>query len=91
MGYKSIDIEEMNRRFKEYSGDGNRLNFARRDSKARLQVCLVTWDELDKVSEAYRELERLAGKKPRGNFKENDRDVIRNIPKFLRTAKDEKY
>ena len=86
MGYKSIDIEEMNRRFKEYSGNGNRLDYARRDSKARLQACLVPWDELDKVSGAYKELERLAGKEPKRDFKENDRDIIRNIPKFLEKA-----
>ena len=84
MGYRPISIEEMRRRFDEYQGDGNRLEYARRDSKARLQVCLVHWDELDKVSEAYRELE---GKESKKDFKDNDRDIIRNIPKFLKAAK----
>jgi len=87
MGYSPITIEEMNRRFKEYSGEGKRLDYARRDTKARLQVCLVSWDELDKISEAFRELERLAGKEPKRDFKENDRDVIRDIPEILRAAK----
>jgi hypothetical protein len=87
MGYLPISIEEMNRRFKEYQGAGNRLDFARRDAKARLQVCLVRWDELDKVSKAYRELERLANNDPKRNFKDNDRDIVRNIPKFLEAAK----
>jgi hypothetical protein len=88
MGYRPISIKEMNRRFDEYQGDGDdRLEFARRDSKARLQVCLVHWDELDKVSEAYRELERRDGKKPKKDFKENDHDIIRNIPTILKAAK----
>jgi hypothetical protein len=87
MGYRPISIEEMNRRFDEYKGDEDRLEFARRDSKARLQVCLVHWDELDKISEAYRELERIAGKEPKRDFKNNDRDIIKNIPLFLKAAK----
>jgi len=88
-GYRPIDIEEMRRRFDEYSGNGDgkkRLDYARRDSKARLQVCLATWEELDKISEAYRELERRAGEEPRRDFKQNDRDVIKNIPLFLKKA-----
>ncbi|MDR2596750.1 MAG: hypothetical protein LBC76_05445 [Treponema sp.] len=84
MGYCPISIEEMNRRFKEYNGNGNSLDFARRDSKARLQVCLVSWDELDKISEAYRELECSAGLKPERDFKLSDRDIIKNIPLFLK-------
>jgi len=87
MGYRPISIEEMNKRFKEYTGTGNRIDFARRDSKARLQVCIVHWDELDKVSEAYRELERLSGREPKRDFKENDRYIVKNVPKFLEAAK----
>ena len=87
MGYRPIDIKEMKRRFNEYNGNGNRLDYARRDSKARLQVCLVPWDELDEISGAYRELERLTSIEPKRNFKENDHEIIRNIPMFLRTAK----
>jgi len=87
MGYRPIDIEEMNRRFKEYNGnEKQRLEFARRDTKARLQVCLVPWDELDKISGAYRELERCAGIEPKRDFKESDRKIIENIPKFLKAA-----
>jgi len=89
MGYRPISIEEMNRRFKDYKGNGNILEFARRDSKARLQVCIVHWDELDKVSEAYRELAYHTDnlKEQKRNFKENDRYIIQNIPKFLDAAK----
>ena len=82
MGYRRISIEEMRHRFEKSKS----LEFARRDAKARLQACLATWDELDAISEAYRELERLAGKKPKRDFKDNDRDIIEYIPKFLKTA-----
>ena len=87
MGYRSISIEEMRRRFDIYEDKQNsdmRLDFARRDTKAKLQVCLVHWDGLDAVSEAYKELKHLAGKEPRHDFKNNDRDNINNIPKILR-------
>jgi len=90
MGYSPITIEKMHQRFKEYKGEPNpdkQLDFARRDSIDKLQVCIVTWDELDIVSESYRELENLAGKKPKRDFKNNDRDIIGNLPKFLQEAK----
>jgi hypothetical protein len=92
MGYRSFDIDEMRRRFETYNGErdtNDHLNYSRRDEKARLQVCLVSWEELDEISAVYRELERNTGKEPKRNFKENDRDVIRNIPKFIRSAKGE--
>jgi hypothetical protein len=87
MGFSPIAIEEMRQRFEKYPGEKNtreHLDFCRRDSKARLQVCLARWDELDKISEAYRELERRAGQEPKRDFKKNDREIIENIPKFLK-------
>ena len=91
MGYSPISIEEMRRRFEEYTGAGTaraRLDFARRDSKTRLHSCLVSWDELDEVSKAYRELANLVDdeKGQRRDFKEDDRKIIENIPEFLRVA-----
>jgi hypothetical protein len=93
MGFRPISIEEMWQRFERYDGERNtraHLDFCRRDSKTRLQVCLVKWDELDEVTEAYRELARKAGnaKEQGRDFKGNDRDIIENIPNFLRAAKD---
>jgi hypothetical protein len=91
MGFRPISIEEMQRRFEEYDGEKNtreHLDFCRRDSKERLQVCLVVWDELDAVTHAYRELARKAdnaGEQKR-DFKDNDRYVIESIPKFLQAA-----
>jgi hypothetical protein len=92
MGFRPISIEEMRRRFEKYEGEKNtraHLDFCRRDSEDRLQVCLVPWDALDAVTEAYRELAQKAGnaKEQGRDFKDNDRYIIENIPKFLRTAK----
>ncbi|MDR0302645.1 MAG: NAD-binding protein [Treponema sp.] len=86
MGYRPISIEEMRQRFK-YNGNKNPLEYSRRCSEKRLHVCLASWDELDGISAAYRELERRAGKEPKRDFKENDRDIIKYIPKFIRAAK----
>jgi hypothetical protein len=90
MGYRPISTAQMRERFDAFGGENNakaRLEFSRRDALARLQVCLVHWDELDAVSETYRELEALAGEKPRRDFKKNDSDNIVNIPAFFRKAK----
>jgi len=89
MGYLPIAPEEMRKRFKNYTGKINskdHLDFTRRDIKFRLHACLVPWNKLDKVSEVYRELEQIAGKKPVRDFKKDDRNIIENIPKFLKKA-----
>jgi hypothetical protein len=93
MGFRPISIQEMRRRFEKYDGEKNtraHLDFCRRDSKSRLQVCLVTWDALDAVTHAYRGLARKADneKEQRRDFKDNDRYIIESIPKFLQAAKD---
>ena len=95
MGYLPMSLEEMNRRFENYGGKKNsreHLDFCRRDSNTRVHVCLAAWDELDEISEAYRELARRAGnlKERERDFKNNDRDIIENIPKFLRAAKEQR-
>ena len=89
MGYRNISIDEMQKRFERYKNEINPLDFARRDYKEKLQVCLVPWDDLDKISEAYRELaERINNEKEKTrDFKENDRRNVKNIPEFLRVAK----
>jgi hypothetical protein len=94
MGYFPISLEEMRQRFETYNGEKNsreHLDYCRRDSKARLHACLVSWDELDKVSEVYRELALRAGnsKEQRRDFKDNDRDIIKNIPLFLKASKED--
>jgi len=95
MGYFPISLKEMEQRFENYAGEKNsreHLDYCRRDSKTRLHACLVSWDELDKVTEVFRELARRVGnlEKQNQDFKKNDRDIIENIPLFLREAKKEK-
>jgi len=89
MGYIPIAPEEMRIRFKNYPGEKNskeHLDFCRMDLKSRVHACLVPWNKLDKVSEIYMELERIAGKEPKPNFKDRDRNIIKDIPEFLRKA-----
>jgi len=88
MGYGRITIEEMRQRFAEYEGEKfsrEHLDYCRRDTKLGLHACLASWDELDNISAVYRELALKAGneKEQKRNFKENDRDVVKYIPKFL--------
>ena len=82
MGYSPIGIEEMQQRFEMY----NDLRLARQDSKYKLHACLTTWEQLDEVSAAYRDLARRAkdSKEEERDFKENDRKIVENIPKFLK-------
>jgi hypothetical protein len=91
MGYSPINIEHMRQRFNRVSicNESNPLTYCRKDATARLHVCLAPWDELDKISMVYSELARRSGnsEEEKRDFKENDRDVIKNIPKFLRAAK----
>ena len=89
MGYNQISIEKMSRRFESYLGERysrEHLDYCRRDTKSLLHSCLISWDDLDGVSAAYRELARKAGneKEQKRNFKDNDRAIVMNIPKFLR-------
>ncbi|MCL2664480.1 MAG: NAD-binding protein [Defluviitaleaceae bacterium] len=92
MGYNPINTDEMRRRFENYPGEKNtreHLDFCRRDTKARLHACLVPWDKLDGVRDTYRELAGKAGnvKEQKRDFKDNDRDIVKNIPKFIKAAK----
>jgi len=96
MGYRPISIKEMQQRFDKYNGElksRKHLDYCRRDSEARLHSCLVSWDELDKVSEVYRELAHRAGntKEQKRDFKDNDRDIIKHIPLFLKASKEDPY
>jgi len=52
-------------------------------------MCRTRWDELDRVSEVYCELAKSANniKEQKRDFKENDRDNIKNIPNFIKGAK----
>jgi len=88
MGYSLMSLAEMKRRFETYSGSESPLSYCRRDPIAKQHICLASWEELDEVSEAYRDLARRANdsEEQKRDFKENDRDIIKNIPKFLRSV-----
>ena len=89
MGYDHMSIEEMNQRFENYTGSGDPLPYCRKDPTAKKHICLVAWEDLDDLSEAYRKLARRAGneREQTRDFKVNDSEIIDNIPKFLRAAK----
>jgi len=84
MGYRPISIDKMQQRFNETKN----LGFCRRDMKAKQHATLVPWDELDDVSAAYSELAKQIGDTAaeKTDFKEVDRNIVVNIPKFLRAA-----
>ena len=93
MGYSQISIDEMNNRFNNFAGEKNtqsHLTYCRRDIKARLHVCLAHWNELEKIGEVYRGLAYKAGNPEKleheltRDFKDNDRSIIENIPRFLK-------
>jgi hypothetical protein len=104
MGYKCMSIDEMKSRFKEHFEKklaGNSLNYARKDTENKYHVCLVSYDGLDKVSKEYIKLAQRAydeenddmlkekyKKQTKRDFKGNDRDIVINIPKILKSAKE---
>jgi hypothetical protein len=77
MGWNSINIEEMRQCF----ADTKDTNLCRKNSKARLHVCLASWDELDEISQAYSQITQ-------GNmdFKEYDCAIIERAPLILKEA-----
>jgi len=104
MGYKQMSIEDMISRFNEPEQKNeknlkSRLEYARHDTKGKQHVCLATWDELDNVSNAYKTLagvfcgddEDLKAKYKTDlerDFKKSDKDIVVNIPRILKSAKE---
>ena len=103
MGYDKMSLDTMEKRFyahKEQGLDGNRLDYARKDSEKSQHICIVPWVELNEVSKEYRVLadtayndardddefkERYSREKQR-DFKKTDEDIVVNIPKSLKAA-----
>ncbi|MCL1987073.1 MAG: hypothetical protein FWG64_03770 [Firmicutes bacterium] len=79
MGYRLMNIDEMRQRFEKTKNPKK----ASQDEQAKLHVCLVSWYELDAVSEAYKKLQSLANEEPTHDYKNNDRDIIKYIPEIL--------
>jgi hypothetical protein len=83
MGYSPMSLEEVQQRFESCEKK------PRDGTVAKQHVCLVAWDDLDRINDAYREFAAKANytDELKRNFKENDRVIIKNIPEFLRTVK----
>ena len=82
MGYQRMGEEEWQKRAEEYkkqteSGEGPKIRISK-NAKARRHASLVSWDELDKLSEKEN---AVTG----GNvdYKQMDRENIRTIAKLL--------
>ena len=59
MGYRPITIKEMKQRFKDYKGEKytqKHMDYCRRDNNAKLHACLTSWDNLNLLSTAYRQV-----------------------------------
>ena len=78
MGWSSISIKEMQNCF----NDTKDVYLCRKNPKLRLHICIASWGKLDKISKAYSQISQ-----EKVDFKKSDRDIIKNIPKFLETAK----
>ena len=72
MGWKPIDIEEMRIKFPDTKTNGFRKN-----ELAKLHICLAAWDKLDIISKTFCSIAQI---NKDFNFKDNDRDFIKNIP-----------
>jgi len=81
MGYQPMTMNKMHQQYESYLKKEFPISYCRKDPIAKLHICLVVWDELDEISKAYNE---ITGEKR--DFKKYDRDIIENIPKFLKAA-----
>lgn len=88
MGYRPLSIDEMKSRFEKYEADESRLKLCRKDDKQKLHLCLVPWERLREISDAYNTLiaKTNAEESPR-DFGKDDYNIIKNIPKFLKAKK----
>jgi hypothetical protein len=77
MGWDSISIEEMLQCFAETKD----MSLCRKNSKARLHVCIASWDELDQISRAYSQITHSDV-----DFKEYDCAIIERAPLILKEA-----
>ena len=76
MGYNRMDEDTIKARAEMFKKDGKTR--VMKDAAGKLHACLISWDELDELSELE---ERLTGKKP--DYKEMDRDNIRTVHKIV--------
>ena len=84
MGYTTMPLSAVNRRFKTLYDAGDRPANCRKDTDRKQHACLVPWEELPRVSETLNKLFEEANLATRRNFQADDRAVILSIPLSLR-------
>lgn len=82
MGFTPMSMAEMNIRIRKLQAQGLPAEGCRIDQVKRQHVCLVDWEELDALSEAYNSALRQAGRESNRDFKQNDINNVQNIPLF---------
>jgi len=78
MGYAPMDLNEMRRRFERYAGTDKRPLLCRKDTTAKLHLCLTPWEKLDEYYAAYREINP-----DYRDFKMMDYDIFKHIRTYL--------
>ena len=76
-GFRKADIDT----FKKFV----HLTRSSKDEIAKLHPCIVSWDKLDIVQKEYDELREKLNLSI-NNFKNNDADIIRQIPNIIKKA-----
>ncbi|MDR1508245.1 MAG: hypothetical protein LBS53_01240 [Synergistaceae bacterium] len=84
MGYTPMSLEMMKARF-DKSASASCL----KDADKKRHGCLVEYDSLDKVSDFFNKLMDSKAL-PRRDFKREDRFISKNIPKILKSKKDDR-
>jgi hypothetical protein len=85
MGYTPMPLTEMEKRAETLAAAGQSPQGCRKDAARKQHACLVPWDELDAVSDAYNRACGLEGSNAR-DFKQSDRDIVRSVPVCLRAG-----
>ena len=81
MGYRAMPLDEMRRRRKL----GMTPKDCTRDYEQKMHICLVPWDRLDAVTDAYNAL--WADGEDRKDYKNLDREIVKYIPLFVKASK----
>ena len=82
MGYEKMELEEMIEYLHMLKNSGateNELKNCRKNDLKQLHICLVSWDELDELSQKYNSALADVGIETQRDFKQNDRDSLKLI------------
>ena len=83
-GYSLMALDEMAARFGALREAGEDAAQCRNDTAALRHACLVAWEDLQQVSDAFNALLADAGLEGVRDFAGDDRTIVRGIPQFLR-------